>query len=260
MDTCISTEGRYNFAQLSVGPNGEVAAAFAPWTSWNTPGAPIYVSVNTGGLSGAFSSPITVHASNMLTPTPPQHPPAQPDRGFPAKPAALAWDCTGGTYCDRLYLIYVDLPDITQNDHYNVYLNYSTDKGQHWQAGNAGNPLNNDSTSNSHFLPWIAVDQTSGKIAVSWYDCRNDPNDVHTQFYAAVSSNGGTNFLSNYMLEAQNYYSSAPGTSGYDYFDYTGLAYYGGYFYSAWADNSNSTGNNPDGTSKLDIYVVKFSY
>ena len=52
----------------------------------------------------------------------------------------------------------------------------------------------------------------------------------------------------------------------YDYFDYTGLAYYGGYFYPAWADNSISTGNNPDcppynnPTWQMDIYVARVKY
>jgi hypothetical protein len=39
------------------------------------------------------------------------------------------------------------------------------------------------------------------------------------------------------------------------------MAYFGSYFYSAWADNSNSTGGNPTGThTNIDIYVVKFRY
>jgi hypothetical protein len=108
----------------------------------------------------------------------------------------------------------------------------------------------------------MAVDQslTSGNIAVSWYDCRNDPNNINTQFHAAVSSDGGQNFPSNYMLEAPGSHSYGPGAP-YNYYDYTGLAYYGGYFYSAWADNSDSTGGNPAGAhSDMDIYVVKFRY
>jgi hypothetical protein len=35
---------------------------------------------------------------------------------------------------------------------------------------------------------------------------------------------------------------------------YSGLSFYGGIALPAWADNSNSTGNNPDGAlSDLDI-------
>jgi hypothetical protein len=35
------------------------------------------------------------------------------------------------------------------------------------------------------------------------------------------------------------------------------VAFDSGIFYSAWSDNSNSTGNNPDGTlHKLDLYTA----
>ena len=43
--------------------------------------------------------------------------------------------------------------------------------------------------------------------------------------------------------------------NGIDYGDYTGLSFYGGVAHPAWSDNSNSTGNNPDGRlHQLDIY------
>src|SRR5439155_26395637 len=46
--------------------------------------------------------------------------------------------------------------------------------------------------------------------------------------------------------------------NGIDFGDYEGLAFYGGNFYPVWADNSNSTHDNPDGTlHELDIYTAK---
>ena len=45
------------------------------------------------------------------------------------------------------------------------------------------------------------------------------------------------------------------------YGDYQGLAYQSGYFLAVWADNSNSTGTNPDGTHKdYDIYTCRVGY
>ncbi len=93
-------------------------------------------------------------------------------------------------------------------------------------------------------------------------------NDRKTQFYAAVSSDGGATFSSNNLqLETLQSDISLVNTntcsySGLklDYFDYTGLAYYGGYFYSAWADNSTNAPGNPDGTCGMDISVAKVKY
>jgi hypothetical protein len=126
--------------------------------------------------------------------------------------------------------------------------------------------VNTDSTTTSQFFPRIAVDQSSGKVAVSWYDCRADTgSNRKTQVYAAVSSDGGVTFSANNLqLEAGQSDINAIDPDwqslGYGYFDYTGLAFYGGYFYSAWADNSNTTTNNPDVTSGMDIYVAKARY
>jgi hypothetical protein len=42
-----------------------------------------------------------------------------------------------------------------------------------------------------------------------------------------------------------------------DYGDYTQAAFVDGTFWTVWSDNSNSTGDNPDGTlHALDIYVA----
>ena len=44
----------------------------------------------------------------------------------------------------------------------------------------------------------------------------------------------------------------------FNFGDYSGLAFYGGTFYPCWADNSNSTGDNPGGTlGTLDIYTAR---
>ncbi len=139
-----------------------------------------------------------------------------------------------------------------------------------WCVGSALK-INTDSTSNSQFFPRIAVDQTSGNVAVSWYDCRADPNNVKTRSYAAVSSDGGATFFStNLQLETGQSDSTIIGypyctgdhewPNNNDYFDYTGLAFYGGYSYSAWAHNSTSIPGNPDGTCGMDIYVAKVQY
>jgi hypothetical protein len=143
-----------------------------------------------------------------------------------------------------------------------IYVNHSDDNGVTWTNALK---INTDSTSTSQFLSRIAVDPTSGKVAVSWYDCRGDPTSNRaTRVFAAVSSDGGATFSSsNLQLELgqSDITLIDQGNTGlFDYYDYTGLAYYGGYFYSAWADNSNATGNNPDSTAGMDIYVAKVRY
>jgi len=81
------------------------------------------------------------------------------------------------------------------------------------------------------------------------------PND-DAQFWGAFSTNGGTSFTPNLQISAGTSNSHDSG-NGIDYGDYTGLSFYGGIAHPAWSDNSDSTGNNPDGAlHQLDIYTA----
>jgi hypothetical protein len=107
----------------------------------------------------------------------------------------------------------------------------------------------------------LALDQTSGNVAMAWYDRRIDSvNNVKTPFYAIVSRTGGTNFSANIRLNPA--LSSNLGSGDQiAYGHYEGLAYHGGYFMPVWADNSNSTGTNPNGAgNQFDIYTCKVAY
>jgi hypothetical protein len=146
-----------------------------------------------------------------------------------------------------------------------IMLQYSDNDGTSWTPAVK---LNDDATANSQFNPAIALDQRSGKVAVSWYDARNDqgtggsgdtdgiPN-TDVQIWATDSTDGGVTFAPNFQVSAGT--SNANDTqSFFDYGDYTHAAFQSGAFYPVWSDNSNSTGDNPDGTlHKLDLYTAK---
>jgi hypothetical protein len=130
--------------------------------------------------------------------------------------------------------------------------------------------VNDDTTSNSQFWPRLKADPTSGTVAVSWYDAQNDtgsgPGDTDgtanddTEFFATIGSDGEVTFDPNQQIVPKPSSAVANPNNGNDYGDYSGLAFYGGGFYPAWADNSNSTGNNPDGTLHgFDVYTAKLS-
>jgi hypothetical protein len=122
--------------------------------------------------------------------------------------------------------------------------------------------VNDDPVGNgkSQFLPRIAIDQTSGNIAVSFYDCRNSPGNNTTELWATVSTDGGGTFLPNVKVSSgvSSALVTAIASTTFDYGDYSGLAFHGGTFYPCWADNSNSTGDNPAGAqSNFDIYTAR---
>ncbi|MDP1804985.1 MAG: hypothetical protein Q8K72_07460, partial [Acidimicrobiales bacterium] len=189
--------------------------------------------------------------------------PAQPDRSWDAE-AGLAWDRSGGANNNRVYLVYTDEIPNESND-FDIFTRFSNDDGATWSAAVQ---VNNDAGTNSQGLPKIAVDQTAGTVGVSFYDARGDTgggpnatdldgtanNDV--TLFASWSTDGGATWAANVAV------ADAP-TNGYamnggqELGDYTGLAFHGGIMYPSWADSSNSTGDNPDGTRvSLDVYVA----
>jgi hypothetical protein len=247
------------YGDVAIGPTGEVMQV-CTLTESGQGGGKLFVNVDPDGLGPAgFGTRVFVTGTHIggFDFIPPQ-----PDRSVDAEPG-LAWDRTGGLHNGRVYLVYT-LEHPNESNNMDIYVRFSDDDGTMWSAPVR---VNDDNTKNSQFLPKISLDPTTGNLAVVWYDSRNDlgaggpgdtdgvPND-DAQFWGAFSTNDGQTFTKNIQISAGTSNSHDSG-NGIDYGDYTGLSFYGGIAHPAWADNSNSTGNNPDGTlHELDIYTA----
>lgn len=254
----VSTAG--NFGDIAIGPAGEVMVTYENPSGGQGP-ANILVHTDADGLgAGGFGAAVTATTTNVggfdfL--------PAQPQRSVDAEPG-LAWDRSGGVNNNRVYLVYSDEAPDESND-FDVFVRWSDNDGATWSAPVQ---VNDDVGTNSQMLPKIAVDQTSGVVGVAWYDARGDTgggpsatdidgtanNDV--TLFASWSTDGGATWAPNIAV------ADAP-TNGYatnggqELGDYIGLAFHAGVMYPSWADSSNSTGDNPDGTLlTLDVYVA----
>jgi hypothetical protein len=75
--------------------------------------------------------------------------------------------------------------------------------------------------------------------------------------YGTYSKDGGVTFATNLRI-ARRPSNAQAANNGIDFGDYEGMAFFGGFYFYVWADNSNSTGDNPDGTlHELDIYTAR---
>jgi len=139
----------------------------------------------------------------------------------------------------------------------------STDDGATWSAPVR---VNDDATTNSQFLPYVALDPTTGTVAVGFHDCRNDngvpgpggtnmiPND-DAEYFGTFSTDGGVTWAPNRRLSG-GFSNAAAAGNGVDYGDYVGQSALAGKLYTAWADNANCDGTNPNGTlSAFDLYA-----
>ncbi len=247
------------YGDIAIGPAGQIMQV-CTLTESGQGGGKLFVNVDPDGLGPAnfgdriFVTDTHVGGFDFIGP--------QPDRSVDAEPG-LAWDRTGGLHNGRVYLIYT-LEQKNESDNTDIFVRYSDDGGVTWSSGVR---VNDDSTVNSQFLPKISLDPTTGNLATVWYDSRRDlgaggsgdtdgiAND-DAQFWGAFSTNGGVSFGANLQISAGTS-NAADSGNGIDYGDYTGLSFYGGVAHPSWSDNSNSKGNNPDGTlHQLDIYTA----
>jgi hypothetical protein len=236
-----------NFGDIVVGPKGQVGVSFQNAGSGVGPDNIMYA-IDADGLgNGGFSNPIIASATNVgaFDPISPQ----------PARTVDsinhLAYDTSSGPHAGRLYLLYTDADAVGSNNTDN-FVRFSDDDGATWSAPVR---VNDDTGTNAQFMPDFAVDPTNGDIAVSWYDCRFDNGsgqfdtdgqaNTDTVFFAAVSQDGGQTFQPNIQVStAPSNAIANEATNPNDYGDFTGLAFFGGMFYPAWADNSTSIPNS----------------
>ena len=229
---------------VSLDPDGLGPANFNQQTSIPINQKPIYMSIIDNFGAAVLVTSTNVGGFDFI--------PAQPNRSVDAE-ADLSWDKSGGANNGRVYLAYTE-ETVNENNDMDILVRFSNNNGATWSA-----PVkaNDDVTTRSQFLPRIEVDQTTGYVAVAFYDARNSAGNNTTQVFGAVSFNGGTSFATNELI-SQGTSNSGTFANGNDYGDYNGLAFHSGKYFYIWSDNSNFTADNPNSAnSSPDIYTAK---
>jgi hypothetical protein len=246
-----------SFGDIAVGDDGQVLTTYQDNIPTEGPST-IWTNLDPDGFGpegfGAARAATTTNVGGF------DYIPPQAKRSVDAE-AGIAYDRTGGAHDGWVYLVYTDEQPDESNDT-NIFVRYSDNDGATWS-----NPVrvNDDAGTNSQFNPHIALDQGTGILAVGFHDARNDlgaggagdtnglPND-DAQYWLAFSTTAGASFSPNVQVSAGTSNAEAA-RNGVQYGDYTGLGFAGGVVHPAWADNSNSTGDNPDGAlDRFDIY------
>jgi hypothetical protein len=250
-----------NFGDIAIGPQGQVMVTYQSPIVGRGP-SKIFVNVDDDGLGPHGFGPARLVSNTNVGGF----------RRIAAQPAAkvdaevgLAYDRSGGAFDGRAYLVYT-VALTTSSDNLDVRVRFSDDDGGTWSAAKK---VNTDRTKFSQFLPRIAVDQTSGNIAFAWYDARNDRgrgsgttnrrvnDDAQLWAVAARPTAGGLKFSKN-MRVSKGTFNAERANNSIDLGDYIGLTFRNGFFWPVWADNSNSTGDNPNGKLRgLDLYTAK---
>jgi FG-GAP-like repeat len=152
----------------------------------------------------------------------------------------------------RLYLVYTDVPS-SGSAATQIMVRFSDNNGSDWSAAIR---IDDDNSGRSKFLPRIFSNPRSGNVAVCWHDARNSSTNTAMEEFCSLTTpnTAAPIFLSNAQIGAALSTSTA---NAIQFGDYSGLVYHQGRAHPVWADSSNSTGDNPDGTSAFDIYTAR---
>ena len=180
------------------GPNIVVNKNGTVFVVWNTSGGAVLKYSNDGGATWS-ASPIVV---SSYTQPGTQNPTSGRycvkgnirTNGHPQ----VAVDLTDGPYKNYLYCQYATNPP--GPDIADIFVVRSTDNGLTW-----GTPvrINDDATMTDQWMGDVSVDN-QGRIWVFWWDSRNDPSNILTETYGAVSTDGGVTYA-NFKISNQNF-------------------------------------------------------
>ena len=243
------------FGDVTVGPGGAVAEVCQKDQDRYDPVRSVLrFTVDPDGLRPHPFRPSTVVARTDVSLFEPIRP--QRVRTIDAE-AGLAWIRTGALRGRLVLMFTVETPD--QSDNTDVYAKTSDDSGATWS-----DRIPITTAPRAQFLPRMAMDPATGHLVVGWHDASLDtgsgPDDTDgransdAMYALSFSADGGTTWTTPQMVSGGASNAKASG-NGIDFGDYTGMSFAFGVAHPGWADNSNSTGDNPDGTlHAFDIY------
>lgn len=243
-----TTSSTGNFGDVAVLNDGSILVTYTTPSGGQGPATdPVYRDPDGIGVGAGFSLVLTQNTNvggfDFL--------PAQDGRSVDSEPQfAVAPPNT--PFAGRVYFIYLE-EKVAENNDTDVMLRYSDNGGLNWTTPVVVND-DNQSIIRSQMLQQIAVDRTTGAIALSWHDARNDngvlPNGTNAvanddvQFYGAVSLDGGVTF-ENFQITS-GWSNDDRAANGIDFGDWTGSDFYNGVFHAIWADNSQGAGGIPN--------------
>lgn len=153
----------------------------------------------------------------------------------------IAIDRSGGPYHNRIYYAYTDVESVATPEIFDIFLTWSDDDGAHWTTPKVVHEATAPGT--QQFYSSIFVNET-GAVVLGWYDRRNDPSDIDTDFYTAISTDGGHNFQEFRANSVpSNFEAAFIGNDGFGIGDYGQIVATPTTAIPFWADGRSNNGD-----------------
>ena len=242
--TTAPGSGGCSFGDVAIGPGGIVAQVCGP--SGGQTGGNVNFWLDADGLGpGGWAGPIVATTTNVGGF---DFIPAQNSRSIDSE-TGLQFDVRPASpHFGRLYLVYTEEP-VQESSDTEIFVRFSDNNGTTWSAPTRAN---DDATVRSQFNPKMSFDELTGNLGICWHDCRDSATNTQMRDYCTATGSAppAPAFLPNASV-GDGLSLSVGG--GVEFGDYSGMDYINNVMHPAWADSSNSTGNNPNGTSAFDI-------
>ena len=145
-----------------------------------------------------------------------------------------------------VYIVYVDHSSTVTPD---IFLLRSTDSGGTWSSAKR---VNQDTTSNDQWHPWITVDPATGALYVAYFDSRNFSANDSAEVYVSASYDGGESFNDVRVSDVPFLPKVAPAPAENNYSgEYIGISALRDTVWTCWYDNRSGT---------YQVYVSKILY
>jgi len=198
---------------IAVGPGGRV------YLSWfNGGGTSVRVSTDGGATFGAnvaasfHTNPGSQHSSGRYV--------LKTNIRVNGMPQIIV-DMSNGPRRGYIYNVYATNPP--GPDAADIFCTRSTDGGATWNSGTPSR-INNDATIFDQWMTDVSVDM-QGRVWAYWWDSRNDPANIMTETWGAVSLDGGLTW-SNFKIGSAFNPNTISLNQGDHYYvgDYQGMA------------------------------------
>ena len=215
---------------ISTGPNGEVYACWAAYTTGVGDEPAIGFARSLDG--GDTWEPAQLIIQNIRGIRNTGVPMGIRVNSFPS----MAVDIGSGSNSGNIYVVWTNIgvPGINSGSNRDIYMIKSEDGGDTWSEPirvNQDDPADNA----VQFFPWIACDQSNGMLSVIFYDNRNSGNQ--TEAWVANSSNGGETWEDFRVSDVSFPLGPIPGFAQNYAGDYLGITANDGMVYPCWGDN-----------------------
>ena len=241
--TQVNTNSYQNlqFASIDVDLNGVVHITF--WGSVDGVNYALYHAKSTN--SGTSFLPET-KISDISFPLPNENggfPPSDlpgVERLYPAP--QLKIDKTNGARSGNMYLVWMaNGISSPASSGYDIYFSRSIDGGDTWSSPNIVNDDSNPQT--QQFFPSIEV-SPKGLVILTWYDRRDDPQNIETQYYMTWSTDGGLSFSDQFSVsnQAADFDKIGDNNGGFGVGEYTQIISTPNQAIPFWADGRENNG------------------